>query len=77
MIVSGGPSIRAVLRDVYAALEFEWDESTAGALDEEVPGLTLDEVESAVIAAYPALEPADLDDDTLALAHRLKSQREP
>jgi hypothetical protein len=30
-----------------------------------------------VIAAYPDLEPADLDDDTLALAHRLKSQREP
>ncbi len=77
VIVSGGPSIRAVLRDVYAALEFEWDESTAGALDEEVPGLTLDAVESALIAAYPDLEPADLDDDTLALAHRLKPDREP
>ena len=77
VIVSGGPGIRAVLRDVYAALEFEWDESTAGALDEEVPGLGLDAVEAALIAAYGDLEPADLDSDTLALAHRLQPDRQP
>ncbi|MDA0170601.1 hypothetical protein OJ998_15985 [Solirubrobacter taibaiensis] len=77
VVVGGGASIRAVLRDVYAALEFEWDESTAGALDEEVPGLTLEAVEASIIAAYGDLEPADLGEDTLALAHQLKSQREP
>ncbi len=77
VVVGDGASIRAVLRDVYGALEFEWDESTAGALDEEVPGLTLDAVEAAIIAAYPDLEPADLDEDTLALARRLAPEREP
>lgn len=77
VVVGDGAGIRAVLRDVYAALEFEWDESTAGALDEEVPDLTLEAVEAALVAAYPDLEPADLDDDTLALAHRLVPDREP
>jgi lipoate-protein ligase A len=75
--VGDGPGVRADLREVYAALGLEWDESTAGALDEEVGGVTLEAVEAAVIAAYGALEPADLDSDTLALAHRLKSQRDP
>jgi lipoate-protein ligase A len=77
VVVGGGSSIRAVLRDVYAALEFDWDESTAGALDEEVPALGLERVEAAIIAAYGDLEPADLDSDTLALAHRLQPEREP
>ena len=51
-MVGDGPGVRAVLRDVYAALELEWDDATAGAVDEEVPGVTLDDVERAVIAAY-------------------------
>ena len=61
-----------MLDDVYAALEFDWDATTAGAIDEEVPGVTLDAVEAAVIAAYGELEPATLDADTLALATRLE-----
>ena len=77
VVVGDGASIRAVLRDVYSALDFEWEESTAGALDEELPGLSLAAVEAALIAAYGDLEPADLDEDTLALAHQLRSQREP
>lgn len=77
VVVGGGPSIRTVLRDVYAALEFEWDESTAGALDEEVAGVGLDAVEAAVVAAYGELEPASLDAETLALAAQLAPQRAP
>lgn len=77
VVVNDGDSIRAVLRDVLGALEFEWDESTAGALDEEVPDITLDAVEAAFIAAYPDLEPAELDEETLALAHRLEPERLP
>jgi octanoyl-[GcvH]:protein N-octanoyltransferase len=76
-IVAGdGPGIRAVLDDVYAALELPWDAKTAGAIDEEVP-TTLDAVETAVITSYGALEPTTLDDTTLALARRLAPQREP
>ena len=77
VVVHDGPGVRAVLRDVLGALDFEWDERTAGALDEEVPHLTCDAVEAALVAAYPNLEPADLDDETLALAHRLETQRQP
>ena len=75
-IVAGdGQGVRAVLRDVYAALEIEWDDGTAGAVDEEVAGVTLDDVERAVIAAYDDLEDGVLDDETLSLARRLEPER--
>lgn len=77
VVVHDGAGIRAVLRDVLAALAFEWDEATAGALDEEVSGISLEAVEAAFIAAYPDLEPAALDERTLALAHRLEAERAP
>jgi len=75
IVVGDGPGVRAVLRDVYTALELEWDDATAGAVDEEVAGVAVDEVEHAVIAAYGALSPAGLDADTVALAHRLEPER--
>jgi lipoate-protein ligase A len=73
VVVSGGEAIRAVVRDVYAALEIEWDEATAGAVDEEVPGVTLEAVERALVDAYG--EPARPDEQTLALARRLEPLR--
>jgi lipoate-protein ligase A len=75
IVVRDGAGVRAVLRDVYAALGLEWDDATAGALDEEVAGVTLDAVERAVLKAYgdPPAEP--LDDATLALAGRLEPGR--
>ena len=75
IVVGDGPGVRAVLRDVYAALELDWDDATAGAVDEEVPGVTLEDVERAVIAAYGELEPAGLGAETLALARRLEPER--
>ena len=45
IVVGDGRGVRAVLDDVYAALEFPWDASTAGSVEEEVPGTTLDDVE--------------------------------
>src|SRR6478752_2608344 len=75
IVVGDGPGIRAVLTDVYAALEFPWTTATAGAVDEEVPGLTVDDVEGAVVASFDELEPATLDEETLALAHRLEPLR--
>jgi octanoyl-[GcvH]:protein N-octanoyltransferase len=75
IVVGDGASIRAVLTDVYAALEFDWTATTAGAVEEEVPGVSLDDVERAVIASFDDLQPATLDAETLALAHRLESLR--
>ena len=77
IVVGDGAGVRAVLRDVYAALELEWDDATAGAVDEEVPGVTVSTVEEAVIAAYSPVEPAALDPETLALASRLEPERRP
>src|SRR3954447_17177129 len=60
IVVRDGEGVRAVLRDVYARLGIEWDDATAGAVDEEVP-VGLADVERAVLAAYgdPAAEPLD------------------
>jgi lipoate-protein ligase A len=74
IVVGDGASVREVVRDVYAALGLAWDEATAGAVEDEVPGVTVDAVEDAVADAYGALEPAELDAETLALAERLAPQ---
>jgi octanoyl-[GcvH]:protein N-octanoyltransferase len=50
--VTGAPALRDVLVDVYAALELGWDPATAGAIADDVPEVTLDDVERAVVAAY-------------------------
>jgi lipoate-protein ligase A len=75
IVVGDGQGLRAVLRDVYAALALEWDDTTAGAVDEEVPGVTVDAVERAVVAAYGDPREAALDPETLALARRLEAER--
>jgi len=52
IVVANSAPIRAVLEASYAALGLEWDPATAGAADDLVPGLDVDAVEAAVIAAY-------------------------
>ncbi len=76
IVVGDGPGVRAVLRDVYLALGIAWDDTTAGAVDEEVPA-SVDAVEEAVLAAYAPLEPAALDTTTLELAAELAKSRIP
>jgi lipoate-protein ligase A len=68
MIVVTDPApIEAVLVDVYAALELEFDPTTAGAVCTEVAGVTVDDVERAVLIAYDT-HPAELDSTILAAA---------
>jgi octanoyl-[GcvH]:protein N-octanoyltransferase len=76
VLVGGGARVRAVLGDVYAALGIDWDPETAGAADDDVPGLTVDAVERAVLDAYAAGEPEPLreealDEATIARAREL------
>jgi octanoyl-[GcvH]:protein N-octanoyltransferase len=67
VIVEDAAAVREVLRDVYRALELDWDPGTAGAVTDEVAGITVDEVERAVLDAYglgadhSALDPATLE----------------
>jgi lipoate-protein ligase A len=67
--VSGADRLRAVLVDVYAALELDMDPATVGAVG---LGLGLDEVEAAVLAAYGAVDSSPLDAATLSLAEELE-----
>jgi lipoate-protein ligase A len=72
--VSGADRLRAVLVDVYAALELDMDPATVGGVADEVPGVGLDEVERAVVAAYHSSAGASLDAATLGLAAELEPQ---
>ncbi|GAB3522585.1 lipoate--protein ligase family protein [Arthrobacter monumenti] len=54
IVVEDSASIRAVLTDVYAALDLEWNLATAGAAEDLVPGLTVDKVRTAVLTSYSA-----------------------
>lgn len=52
VVVSNSAPIREVLVDCYAALGLGWDPATAGGAADLVPGLTVDAVEDAILAAY-------------------------
>jgi octanoyl-[GcvH]:protein N-octanoyltransferase len=82
VLVRGGARVRAVLEDVNARLGLAWAPATAGAAEDDVPGLTVEAVERAVLDAYAAdgggpVTEAALDDETvrrsreLAARHRL------
>jgi octanoyl-[GcvH]:protein N-octanoyltransferase len=70
--VSGADRLRAVLVDVYAALELDWDPATVGAVADEAP-VSVDDVEAAVLGAYGSPPFVTLDAATLALAEQLES----
>ena len=79
LVVTGGERIRAVLRDVNAALGLEWDERTAGALEDVLPGVTVEDVESALLRAYGASDRAagTLGAATLTRARELVDRHRP
>jgi octanoyl-[GcvH]:protein N-octanoyltransferase len=68
--VTGADRLRAVLVDVYAALELDMDPATVGAVADEV-SVSVDEVERAVLGAYGGDE-TTLDAATLSLAAELE-----
>lgn len=77
IVVGGGDAIRSVLRDVNDALGFEWDIPTAGALDEEVPGAAVTDVEQELtthLARRGGLVATDFAEPTLLEAERLEER---
>ena len=77
--VDGADRLRAVLTDVYRALELDWDPATAGGVADEVSGVTADDVERAVLASYASrweLVEAPLDAGTADRAQRLLARHE-
>jgi hypothetical protein len=75
ILVGGGDRLRGVLFDVYRALELPWRPATAGALDDVAPGLTIEAVEAAILAARGEdreLVDGSVDAATLELAEALE-----
>jgi len=77
VVVAGSAAIRSVLIPVYRALGLDWDPATVGSLRDEVPGVTWEEAERAILSRFEErfdLVEAPLSPSTLALAHQLEPQ---
>ena len=79
VVVGGGERLRAAIADVYGALGLAVEPARAGALDDELPGASVERVEEAIRDAYArtaALTPAEPDDALLAAARELAPRHE-
>jgi lipoate-protein ligase A len=74
VVVDEGERVRDILVPVYEALGLDWDPATAGAVADEAPGVTWDDVANALEEELPDHEPGQLDPATLALAQRLEPE---
>jgi len=50
VVVGGGPRLRAVLEEVYAALALQWDPASVGSIADELTGATVAQVQAALLA---------------------------
>jgi lipoate-protein ligase A len=77
VVVTGADSVRDVLIPVYRALDLDWDPQTVGSLANEVPGVTWEDAEGAVIAGFARrfdLEAGRMDQKVRLLASKLLSR---
>lgn len=81
IVVTGAALIADVLEPVYEALGLGFDPATVGSIEDELPGVTLDRVEAALlgrIAAVAELAPVALDAPTAeSAASRSANFRSP
>jgi lipoate-protein ligase A len=54
VVVDGAARVRAVLEDVYAALDLTWDPASVGSIANERPGATVERVRAALLAPIEA-----------------------
>jgi octanoyl-[GcvH]:protein N-octanoyltransferase len=52
VVVGGSDRVRDVLVPVYEALGLDWDPSTAGSLEDEVPGIVWEDAERAILRRF-------------------------
>lgn len=74
VVVRGGDRVRDVLVPVYRALGLEWDPATVGSVEDEVPGVTEEEVARAILehlALRYELQPGEVSPEALTLAEAL------
>jgi lipoate-protein ligase A len=80
VVVDDTLRVREVLVPVYQALGLDWDPATVGSLADEVPGLTWEQAERAIVARFALayeLEEDTLSDSVLALATSLEPRHMP
>jgi octanoyl-[GcvH]:protein N-octanoyltransferase len=73
VVCNGSARLRAVLSDVYDALELSWDPQTVGSVTDEVRGVGIEDVEAALLASYDRdyrLLAGDFDAQLIAAARR-------
>ena len=75
VLLDAGPSIRAVLVDVYRALGIAWRPETAGSLADAAPAPTVAALAAAL--SPEAAEPARIGDEDLRLAAELEPRHRP
>jgi octanoyl-[GcvH]:protein N-octanoyltransferase len=77
VVVSGGDRVRDVLVPVYRELDLPWDPATVGSLEDEIPGVTWERAEAAILARFAEryqLVPDDVDAGLVELAERLQAE---
>ena len=57
VVVESAARVRTVLESVYDALELEWDPATVGAVAEAAPGVSIEDVEQALVRSSPCSQP--------------------
>ncbi len=80
IVVTGSERLRELLVPVYEALGLDWDPATLGSVEDELGGVTLAEVEAAILDRLGAgwnVAAGELDPATLELAGRLERARTP
>ena len=79
VVVTDSRLLREALEPAYAALGLDWRPETTGSIEDEVPGVGLEEAERALldqISEHFRLVEAELDAETLALAEELEHRHE-
>lgn len=79
VVVAKGDRVRGVLEPVYRALRLDWDPATAGAVEDELGGVSYEEVEAAILAEYAQryeLVDTALDEESALRATELEGEHE-
>ena len=80
VVVSGRDEVNRVLTPVYRALDLSWRPEATGDVVSEVPTVTWEQTEQAILEAFAArfeLHPADISPHERAEAHTLIADHEP
>lgn len=80
VVLAGADRVRAVLEEVYAALGLGWDPASVGSVAGELPGVTVEEVQAALLAPLAAryrLVPAAVTEAERTAARELLNRHLP